>query len=197
LQFFNHLLFGFGVLCAVPGSSALAMQNRRLLNLPIFRQEELRQQFPWLRELIEDERPDHVQVVSVTVFDHWLSRDEACALLENVPTFEQSRRDALHASFCKSLVATTEVLSFRFRGRRDDRLVFREFTSKDELARYCAPNGGRTLGHRQFQVALPELNCVYLESWDDTNHFFFTEPTAINYIQQLAEKSGLYVLSHG
>lgn len=173
------------------------MQNRRLLNLPILRQEELRRQFPWLRDLIEDKRPDHVQVISVTVFDHWLSRDEASALLENVPPFEQDRRDALHASFCKSLVATTQVLSFVFRGRRDERLVFREFTSKNALERYCTPHGGRTLGHRQFQVALPELHCVFLESWDDTNHFFFTEPTAINHIQQLAEKCGLYVLSHG
>lgn len=173
------------------------MQNRRLNSLPISRQEELSRQFPWLRKLIEDERPDYVQVISVSVFDHWLSRDEACALLENVPPLEQLRRDILHASFCKLLVATTPVLSFVFRGRRDERLVFREFVLKSELESYCTPHGGRTLGHRQFQVALPDLNCVYLESWDDTNHFFFTEPSSINQIQRLAEKCGLYVLSHG
>src|SRR4051812_34556328 len=101
------------------------MHNRRLLNLPYSRQEALRRQFPWLKELIEDERPDHVQIVSVTIFDHWLSREEACALLENVPPNEQSRRDALHANFCRMLVATTPAFSFVFRGRRDDRLVFR------------------------------------------------------------------------
>lgn len=65
--------------------------------------------------MYEAERPAEVQVLSVTVFDHWLSREDACNLLENVSPAEQWRRDALHAKFCASLVADTPVLSFVFR----------------------------------------------------------------------------------
>mgnify|MGYP003606969521 CR=1 FL=1 len=173
------------------------MHKRRLLNLPKNRQDELRQQFSWLRKVHEAERPAEVQVLSVTVFDHWLSREEACDLLENVSTVEQRRRNALHAKFCASLVVDTTALSFVFRQRAKDLLVFREFTSDEALANYCSPHGGRTLGHRQFHVALPELDCVFYESWDDTNHFFFTKPTAVGAISKWASQSGLYVLSHG
>jgi hypothetical protein len=172
------------------------MHKRRLLNLRNSEQLKLCRQFPWLKDLIEDERPDHVQVLSVSVFDHWLSRNEACELLENVPLSEQQRRDALHAKFCAALVKEASVLSFVFRGRKDDRLVFRKFKSTYDLERYCTPHGGRTLKHRQFHVVLPDLKCVFLESWDDTNHFFFNEPAAVSLIQRLAASSGLYVLSH-
>ncbi|MEF8769968.1 MAG: hypothetical protein ABTS16_00465 [Candidatus Accumulibacter phosphatis] len=173
------------------------MNKRRLLNLPASRQSELRLQYPWLKEVHEGERPKRVQVLSVTVFDHWLSREEACDLLENISPAEQARRDALHAKFCALLVASTTVFSFVFRRRQKDRLVFREFTSASALANYCSPRGGRMLGHRQFYVALPELDCVFYESWDDTNHFFFTKPTAMGAISEWATQSGLYVLQHG
>lgn len=173
------------------------MNKRRLLNLPRTSQNELCRQFLWLKALIEDERPDHVQVLSVSVFDHWLSREEACELLEDVPPFEQKRRDALHADFCKALVTATFALSFTFRGRKDNRLIFRKFTSETALVNYCTPHGARTLKHRQFQIALPDLDCVFLESWDDTNHIFFTETTAIPLVQRLARENGLYVLSRG
>ena len=173
------------------------MNNRRLQNLPASRQAELRLMFPWLKHVHEAERPTDVQVLSVSVFDHWLSREEACEFLENVSSIEQARRNALHADFCALLVASTPVLSFVFLRRKHDRLVFREFLSKEALSRYCMPNGGRTLKHRHFYVALPELDCVFYESWDDTNHFFFTNPRAMNSITSWAQKSGLHVLNHG
>lgn len=173
------------------------MHKRRLLNLPENRQDKLRLQFAWLKEVHEAERPTEVQVLSVTVFDHWLTCDEACHLLENVSPAEQARRDALHAKFCALLVAGCTALSFVFRRRQKDRLVFREFTSIEALSKYCSPYGGRTLGHREFHVALPELDCVFYESWDETNHFFFTKPTAISVISEWAKQSGLHVLSHG
>lgn len=172
------------------------MHKRRLLNLPKNRQDELRLQFPWLKEVHEAERPTEVQVLSVTVFDHWLTREEACHLLENVSPAEQARRDALHAKFCALLVAGSTALSFVFRRRHKDRLVFREFRSVEALSKYCSPHGGGTLGHREFHLALPELDCVFYESWDDTNHFFFTKPTAVSAISEWAKQSGLYILSH-
>lgn len=173
------------------------MHNRRLQNLPAGHQAELRLMFPWLKRVHEADRPTNVQVLSVSVFDHWLSCEEACELLENVPPMEQARRNALHADFCALLVAGTSVLSFAFLGRKHDHLVFREFVSKTALSRYCTPNGGRTLKHRQFHVALPALDCVFYESWDDTNHFFFTKPSAMSSVTSWAQKSGLHVLTHG
>jgi len=173
------------------------MQKRRLHNLPPSRQSELRRQYPWLRAVHVDERRVDVKTLSITVFDHWLSREESCELLEGVSPEGQALRDARHAKFCALLVAGTRVLSFAFRRRAGDRLVFREFTSQTALSKYCTPNGGRTLGHRNFYVALPELGCVLYESWDDTHHFYFTDPVAMNPLHEWAQQSGLHLLSHG
>ena len=48
------------------------MSRRRLRNLPHARQVELCRLYAWLRNVHECERDSDVQVVSVSVFDHWL-----------------------------------------------------------------------------------------------------------------------------
>lgn len=169
---------------------------RRLLNLNRAQQIEIGDLYPWLKKVDENDKPEAVQCLSVSVFDHWLSRDEANQLLENVSASEQASRDALHAKFCALVVAETEVLSFTFRRRNHDRLVFRRFTSSTDLATYCTPGGGKALGHREFHVVLPGLRCAFYESWDDTNHLFFMGSSPMSVISDWAKRSGLHVLEN-
>jgi hypothetical protein len=171
------------------------MNNRPVQTLQPSRQAELHRQYPWLEAVHVGECPGDVKLLSISVFDHWLSREEACRFLERIPPEEKALRDARHARFCALLVAGTPVFSFSFRRRDFDNLVFLEFTSKAALSRYCTPNGGRTLSHRHFNVALPELNCVFFESWDDTHHFYFTDPASMTPIHEWAHQSGLHLLS--
>ncbi|MGK5023391.1 hypothetical protein [Janthinobacterium sp. RB2R34] len=143
---------------------------------------------------LNEQRTD-VQILSVSVFDHWLSRDEACEKLENVPVDEQARRDALLADFCSQMIAGTDVLSFVQRGRQFRHILFRRFVSKAALSEYCRPGGGKVLGHRDFHVVLPEHGCVLYGSWDDTYHFFFKRPGLEDAARVWADKSGVYLLS--
>ncbi len=172
------------------------MPQRRLRNLPPARQTALRRDFPWLRAVAWDETPlpSNLKSMSITVFDHWLSREEANRLLENVPPDEQLDRQARHAKFCALLTAQTQVLSFAFRRHAKNRSVFREFTSAQALTAYYTPHGGPSLRHRMFQVVLPELQCAFFEGWDDTHHFFYTQPAGIDRIREWASWCGLYVL---
>jgi hypothetical protein len=170
------------------------MSRKRVLNVPKARQEDLARQFPWLMGVDLKAQGDEVQLLSVSVFDHWLSEDEGSALLENVPAQEQARRDALLAGFCARMTAATEVFSFVQRGRQERRIVFRSFMSAAARAAYCRPEGGATLGHAHFHVVLPELDCAFYESWDDTYHFFFTTPTVVEAARGWAEQSGVFLL---
>ncbi|MES2049247.1 MAG: hypothetical protein V4447_12670 [Pseudomonadota bacterium] len=172
------------------------MPERRLINVSPPRQRELDSQFSWLRDVHVDEKKEDVHVLSVSTFDHWLSREEACEMLENVPLVEQARRDSLLAAFCASMIAETNVLSFALRGRQKDRITFRNFTSEVMLASYCKPYGGKLLGHRHFYVVLPELDCAFYESWDNTYHFFFTKPGIADAALNWAKQSNTYLLSH-
>jgi hypothetical protein len=170
------------------------MSRKRVLNVPKARQEELARQFPWLMGVDLKAQGDEVQLLSVSVFDHWLSEGEGSAQLENVPAQEQARRDALLAGFCARLTAATEMLSFVQRGRQERRIVFRSFMSAAARAAYCRPKGGATLGHAHFHVVLPELDCAFYESWDDTYHFFFTTPAVAEAARGWAEQSGVFLL---
>lgn len=172
------------------------MSHRRLLNVPRHRQQELAARFAWLPRVHENEKGPEVQVISVSVFDHWLSPEEACQLLEAVSPDERKRRDTLMESFCKRMIAETEVLSYVLRGRKKDRFVFRTFNSRDALTAYCRPNGGSSLGHREWHVVLPELACAFLESWDDTCHFFFVSPGIEQKARHWAAQSGVHILPH-
>ncbi|MCP3658672.1 hypothetical protein [Herbaspirillum sp.] len=172
------------------------MSHRRLLNVPRHRQQELAARFAWLPRVHENEKDPQVQVISVSVFDHWLSPEEACQLLEAVPPDERKRRDALMESFCKRMIAETEVLSYALRGRKKDRLVFRTFNSSDALTNYCRPNGAKSLGHREWHVVLPELECAFLEGWDHTCHFFFVTPGIEEKAMHWAAQSKVHILRH-
>lgn len=171
------------------------ISNRRLINVSPTRQQELDAQFGWLHSVHVNERPKHVQVLSVSVFDHWLSRDDVNRLLEGIPIEEQKRRDELLANFCAKMIGNTEILSFVMRGRKKDRPVFRTFKLKVFLEDYCKPNGGKSLRHRDFHVVLPELGCAFYESWDDTYHFFFTSPGIETAARDWAMQSGVYLLT--
>lgn len=140
------------------------MSQRRIVNLPKTRQRELAAQFPWLMDVYLDQHRPDVHMVSVSVFDHWLSREEACAKLENVSIDEQARRGAVLADFCARLSAATEGMSVAQRGRQFRRMNFRRFLSGADASEFCRPDGGRVLGHRHFHVVLPEFHCAFTEA---------------------------------
>lgn len=170
------------------------ISNRRLVKVSKTRQSELNAQFKWLQSVHEKQKNEEVKILSVSIFDHWLSWDDASKLLGNVPTEEQARRDGLLAGFCEKMTANTEVLSFVMRGTKKDRPIFRSFKSEALLSNYCKPNGGKWLKHRDFRVVLPEFGCAFYESWDDTYHFFFTEPGIEKAARDWAIQSGVYLL---
>jgi hypothetical protein len=172
------------------------MSNRRIANVSKSRQCDLTAQFPWLMDVDLNGHRVEVQMLSVSVFDHWLSREEACEQLENVPANEQARRDAALADFCGRMVAATEVISFVQRGRQSRRIIFRNFLSKEASSLYCRPLGGRVFGHRHFHVVLPELHCALYEGWDDTYHFYFARSGIAEAAHVWAGKSGVHVLDH-
>lgn len=170
------------------------MSKRRIANVSRTLKRDLADRFPWLMEVDNGEHGAEVQIISVSVFDHWLSREEACEMLENIPPQEQARRDALLADFCSRMIAATEVMSFVQRGRASRRMIFRKFLSNDVVFAYCRPHGGRIFGHRHFHVLLPELGCAFYESWDDTYHFFFTRAGIEEAAGVWARESGVFLL---
>ena len=160
-------------------------QQRRFQNLPHAQQTILRRQFAWLLAVHDAQPlPPGVSGLAVSVFDHWLSEDEAREHLAHVPPAEQARRDGLHARFAQLVLAQTEALTYVWRGRRKDRAVFRRFTDVE------APRTGQ----RPFRLVLPAWQAVFLEGWDDTHSVFSTSPETVQQVKDCAAACGLFVL---
>lgn len=176
---------------------------RSLLNVPRVRQFALASQFSWLPGIEQGEEPGRANMLWVSVFDHWLSQEDACRLLENIPPEEALRREQLLKKFCGEMVASTEVLSYVMRGHGKHSPVFRAFSSEEVASSYCRPNGTKTFSYPRrygfrngyFRVALPEFGCTFHEYWDGTYHFHGTSAELQDAAREWARRSGVYVLS--
>jgi len=139
---------------------------RKFLNLSKNRQVELNTKFPDLFKLYCVDETPHYNKVAISVFDHWLTREE---FQEDYPDQEEKlRRDKLLHNFAKVMSQNTEVLNFKFKGKWERCLPsFRKFNSQE---------------------------AVYFESWDYTNIFYIQNDNVIPQIKKWANESGVYCL---
>jgi len=167
---------------------------RSFVNLSGDIQNKLAEKFPELYRIFSAEFTPGYKCLAVSVFDHWLSEEEASELLGNVPVSEQSHRNNLLHSFSNKVCIETEVINFRFRGRyKKLHPLFRAFTSDKALHRYMQPAESLP-GKSFFSVVLPELDAVFMENWDDTNLFFLRDPSIETVIRGWAEECGVFCL---
>lgn len=88
---------------------------RKFLNVSKQRQKALEQQFPRLIDLAQVNETKEYTYLAVSIFDHWLNRDEAMELLGDLDASEIVRRASIFESFNHLLSEQTEILTFRFR----------------------------------------------------------------------------------
>ena len=88
---------------------------RKFINLSKDRQEELTSNFPELFKIYCFEDSSHYKKVAISVFDHWLTREE---FQNDSPSKEEHlrRNKSLH-NFAKVMASKTEVLNFKFKGK--------------------------------------------------------------------------------
>ncbi len=161
----------------------------KFINVCRARQENLRNLFPDLAKLEAVDETPLYQYLAVSVFNHWLSCDEAEDLLSTVTEEEQKRRNRLFELFNDKIIQSTEVLHFVRRGNRRNFYKFRDFTSSQALIDYLHPTSSQ-----RYSVVLPQLKMVYFEGWDDTNVFYLLDCSHKNLLKKWAEEVGLYTL---
>ena len=168
------------------------MRNYR--NLAESEQIKLRGQFSDLLKLALSEDTPNYHYLAVNVFDHWLSRDEANQLFENVPAQEQSRRNNALYTFSKKLASEADVISYKFCGRwSSSKPKFRTFASEKVKLEYLVPALTKTSGSF-FKVVIPDFSMVYVESWDDTNVMYLRDVSIKGRLMILAKECGVHIL---
>ena len=173
----------------------LGKSVRKFLNLNKNRQVELDKKFPDLFKIYCVEDSPHYKKVAITVFDHWLTREE----FENdfPDKTERLRRDKSLHDFAKVMSKNTEVLNFKFKGKWERCYPsFRKFSSQAAMDIYLHPAGDNDSSDKFCRLVLPEFSAVYFESWDYTNIFYIQDDKVIPQIKKWANESGVYCLEY-
>lgn len=150
-------------------------------------------QFPELQTLAEDGAAGCYEL-AVSVFDHWLSPDEAVKELNGVDLESQRARDAKLAAFARSLSSRCQSYLVKFKGRHQKNPTFREFTSDDALERWLTPLPYNISNKGRFCLVFPTIRMVYFERHDFTHHLYFKGDSGKPTVEKAAADAGLYLL---
>ncbi|WMW80195.1 hypothetical protein RF679_16300 [Undibacterium cyanobacteriorum] len=156
------------------------------------KQQALKLQFPELRDVRENE--DHsMGRFAISVFDHWLRDESEWHLMDCFDGPERSERDQKFRQHWALLFESTEVYTVRYRGRwpRKSKLIIKKYLNKSGFLQQCRIDPTRS--PKQF-IILPEYDCLFAASWDDTNVCFFNSRERAEPIISLAQQCGLYCL---
>jgi hypothetical protein len=132
--------------------------------------------------------------IAISVFDHWLLKDEALTLLNDVNEEEQRRRDNLRFVFNKIIFDRTICFTYRLKGRYKNHPIFKKFTDKRAAYAYIKPNSNFVPSKYLYKLVLPQFEALYFEGWDYTSYFYFKNEKILDTLLNWAKESGLYIL---
>ncbi len=168
---------------------------RNFRNVPLSRQKSLAEAFPELLSLYDFIEVADYKKVSISVFDHWLSQDEAIKNIDNVSTIQAAKNNDLLHKFTISLTQSTEAYLVKFRGRNSDKkVIFKEFTSQKALVNILTPEYHFSGDRYRFILVLPQLNIVYFEGSDFTHQVYYKREKDMEFVSVLAKESGLSII---
>lgn len=166
-----------------------------LTTIDLHTQERLLTTFPNILEVTSGDEDHTYEMLSISVFDHWLDREEATSLLENVSSSVDSRRKGLHHCLSRKLVTSLDAVTFNIESDgTKTRPVFKGFVSPQSACDYVEPSDHNISARFYFKLAIPDLSCLYFEGSDYTSHLYYQRESEISTILKIAEQCGLFVL---
>jgi hypothetical protein len=167
---------------------------KKFENLPKHEQTKFKVKFINLDKVCAVEDTPTYTYLAVSVFDHWLTRDEFYSYLGNVSDEEQKLRSAALYSFSKKVINGTRAVNFKWAGfKNKQEPKFRRFTSEKSKLEYFLPAVDYS-NKALFLSVLPDLDIIFLGSRDDTNVMYLKDISVKPQIEKWAAESGVYCL---
>lgn len=133
--------------------------------------------------------------IFISVFDHWLTKDEADALIFiDHDLNELKRRREKYETVIKELYNSTATYLWRY--KRNNRIFIQKPLTCNDLLRKCDFNNLWSESGRRYSFILPELSAIYNEEWDWTNIIWYRDIEKIKPILDIAEKVGLHIIKY-
>jgi hypothetical protein len=168
---------------------------RQLKNLSKDEQSQLETNFPEIVEQVfgfEDDVPGY-SWLAISLFDHWLSKEEHHLIDDVQNDIHLDRLCKLH-SFSRKIIENTEALTFRCKGKKKDKPVFKKFVNQEAANKYCESSTETTARFNLYVLVLPEYECIIKESRNYTNNVYYRNEELIKPFLDIVRERGLKVI---
>ena len=160
------------------------MRHFKIVDVPL--EKELISIFKNISKVLEMEENETYSQISISVFNHWLSEEEAFEQLNQVSANKQLERNAKHFVFSELLIKKFKVFGYIYL-KKTEETRFVEFISDRELLKYMK-QGSR------FYIVIPEIESIYTYGFDDTNHLYYKNKNVLEQIEPLIKHASLYLI---
>ncbi|MBF9002710.1 hypothetical protein [Vibrio nitrifigilis] len=128
------------------------------------------------------------QCIAITVFDHWLTREEFEQYFTNRSLDQQIDIDLRWKSFYSFLAK--DVTCYQYKYRSVSRLIFKEPRNSSLFVRRLS----RSSVAGNLKLVIPEYNAVIMQDYDDTCWLYFKCRQPIEPLLNDIRKLGMYTL---
>lgn len=157
----------------------------------------IKKRLPNFRKVLEEDESfienGIYKKIFISVFDHWLTKDETDNLIfiDNDKN-ELKRRREKFEKVIEGLYKSTETYLWKY--KRNYRVFIQKPLIYNDLLKKCDFNNLWSQSGRRYSLILPEFSAIYNEEWDWTNIIWYTDEIKIEPIIEIAEKAGLHIL---
>jgi hypothetical protein len=168
---------------------------RKFKNVPKSKQNSLSKEFPELLSLYVCEDDAAYKKVSVSVFDHWLNKEEAIKYIDSATAIQEiENNNSLH-NFSISLARSTETYLVKMLDKNTKRkAAFKEFFYELGMENSLIPRHHLSSDTSRFVLVHPQLNAVYFEGSDFTHHIYYKHEKSLEFISKIANETGLSII---
>ncbi len=169
-----------------------------MMNLNISKNElrKINQKLPNVKKLIERDdtfiESGTYKKIFISIFDHWLSFDEADQMCVDEDLVELKNRREKFRNFIVEINNKTELYSWKY--KRHYRFHIQKPVTLKDVLRKCDFDNLWSQSGQRYSFLIPEYSAVYAEEWDWTNIIWFTERKKIEPLLDIAKKVGLHIL---
>lgn len=127
----------------------------------------------------------------ISVFNHWLSVEEADKEITDAPN--DIYNQALH-NFSLNLFKQYQAYFVKFKGNDKKYTRLKVAINDKALEIITTPTHHLSSGQFRFVALIPELEVLYLEGCDYTHHIYYKSEPKFNKLKTMISEYGLYVL---
>ncbi len=147
----------------------------------------LRENLPDLENVLLEDDSLKYSEVAISIFDHWLSKEEMSQIFISDKTEIMDRRKKFE-EFVQRISVETSIFSFKL---KKSGLFFTKSEMDNSFKKRCGFHIMTEDGGNNYTLLLPDISAIYLSGFDWTDRLLFLDRSKVEDLISIAKSCGL------